>query len=195
MQKKKSREFCPSPHFHYSPDELCHYREGYPPEFQRFMQGLCATLQRVPVCSTIPLPKQREGSAHTSDKLPSRDLCEYRARSKFGTLLSSHGEHRTTSTSSIPPTSGPSLCLVGARGGQGQAPRGGPARQVRPLPPPTDGKCNCLILSLRCLQLSEPLSPHLKDCKCDCSIKSTCRLPAYASLGGYKLCIGDVTVM
>ena len=42
-----------------SPDELCHYREGHPPELQKFMQGLCATLQRIPVSRGLPLPKPR----------------------------------------------------------------------------------------------------------------------------------------
>ena len=39
------------------------------------MQGLCATLQRVPVCSTLPLQGKRGGSEGDSALLPSRDLC------------------------------------------------------------------------------------------------------------------------
>ena len=136
---------------------------------QRFMQGLCATLQRVPVCSTLPLPKQRGGSAHTSALLPSRDLCGESEVQVRDLALLTRGTpydinqqlrhlrraHCCVCWEPAGVRAKPPAVARSGRFALRRAFRSSPLPErssggggvAEATPPPTDGKCKCSILS------------------------------------------------
>ena len=91
----------------------------------RSCKGLCrASVQPCKgfPCAQPSLCRSKGEVLHTPRPCYQAETCAGRARSKFGTLLSSHGEHRTTSTSSCATYVGPIAVSGGSPRGSGPSP-------------------------------------------------------------------------